>query len=44
MKQHHHSRKGGGGMLSGDNIHPSELGAQALASRVLCDFPEIAAQ
>lgn len=30
------------GMLSGDNIHPTELGAQALASRVLCDFPEIA--
>lgn len=30
------------GMLSGDGIHPTELGAKALASRVLTDFPEIA--
>lgn len=29
------------GMLSTDNIHPSELGAKALWHQVLCDFPEI---
>lgn len=29
------------GMLSGDNVHPTELGAKALASQVLIDFPEI---
>jgi len=28
-------------MLSSDEIHPTALGAQALASRVLADFPEI---
>lgn len=30
------------GMLSGDNVHPSELGAKALASRFIIDVPEIA--
>ena len=29
------------GMLSGDNIHPTELGAKALAMRVCIDVPEI---
>lgn len=29
------------GMLSGDNIHPTELGAKALAMRVCVDVPEI---
>lgn len=29
------------GMLAGDNIHPTELGAKALASRVCIDVPEI---
>jgi len=29
------------GMLSSDNIHPSELGAKALYSQVLLDLPEI---
>ena len=29
------------GMLSGDGIHPTSLGAKALASRFITDFPEI---
>ena len=29
------------GMLSSDNVHPSNTGAQALAQQVLKDFPEI---
>lgn len=29
------------GFLSDDNLHPSALGAQALAVRVLVDFPEL---
>lgn len=29
------------GMLSGDGIHPTELGAKVLASRLMSDFPEI---
>lgn len=29
------------GMLSSDNVHPSESGAKALFARVLVDFPEI---
>lgn len=29
------------GMLSPDNVHPTELGAKALANQVLTDFPEI---
>lgn len=29
------------GMLSSDNIHPSQIGGQALATQVLVDFPEI---
>jgi hypothetical protein len=29
------------GMLAGDNVHPTQLGAKALASQVLIDFPEI---
>jgi hypothetical protein len=29
------------GMLSSDGVHPTELGAQALAMQVLTDFPEI---
>lgn len=29
------------GMLNADNVHPNELGAQALASQVLIDFPEL---
>lgn len=29
------------GMLSGDSIHPTELGAKTLASRVCVDVPEI---
>lgn len=29
------------GFLSDDNLHPSSLGAQALAVRVLVDFPEL---
>lgn len=29
------------GMLSNDNLHPSALGAMALYSQVLADFPEI---
>ena len=29
------------GMLSSDNVHPSEYGAKALFARVLLDFPEI---
>ena len=29
------------GMLSSDNIHPTELGAKALTSRVCIDAPEI---
>ena len=29
------------GMLSSDNVHPSELGAKALASRFIIDVPEI---
>ena len=29
------------GMLSSDNIHPTESGAKALFTRVLLDFPEI---
>lgn len=28
-------------MLSSDNVHPSDSGAQALANQVLLDFPEI---
>lgn len=28
------------GMLSGDNVHPTALGAQALASRFMVDVPE----
>ena len=28
-------------MLSSDNVHPTELGAKALASRILLDVPEI---
>lgn len=28
------------GMLSSDNVHPTKLGAQALASGVLADFPQ----
>ena len=31
-------------MLSGDNVHPAAGGAAALYSRVLVDFPEIAAE
>lgn len=31
------------GMLSGDGIHPTALGAKALASRLIADFPEITA-
>jgi hypothetical protein len=30
------------GFLSGDNVHPTEIGAKALAMRVLIDAPEIA--
>ena len=30
------------GMLSTDNVHPTVLGAKAIAARVLSDFPEIA--
>jgi hypothetical protein len=30
------------GMLSEDEVHPSTLGAEALASRAFADFPEIA--
>lgn len=30
------------GMLSGDGVHPTELGAKALASRFIIDVPEIA--
>ena len=30
------------GMLSSDNVHPSALGAQALAMRLLLDVPELA--
>ena len=29
------------GMLSDDNIHPSALGAKALYSQLIADFPEI---
>lgn len=29
------------GMLASDNVHPTELGAKALFSQVLLDFPEI---
>lgn len=29
------------GYLSNDNVHPTQLGAQALATQVLVDFPEI---
>ena len=29
------------GMLSSDNVHPTELGAKVLASRFLIDVPEI---
>ena len=29
------------GMLSSDNVHPTRLGAKALAAQVLVDFPEI---
>ena len=29
------------GLLSSDNVHPSEQGARVLAQRVLLDFPEI---
>lgn len=29
------------GMLSSDNVHPSELGAKALAERFLIDVPEL---
>lgn len=29
------------GMLHTDNVHPTELGAQALATQVLIDFPEL---
>ena len=29
------------GMLSSDQVHPTELGAKALASQVIADFPEI---
>lgn len=29
------------GMLETDNVHPTALGAQAIAQRVLVDFPEI---
>lgn len=32
------------GMLSEDEVHPTELGAQAQASRVLADLPEIMQQ
>ena len=30
------------GLLSSDNIHPSEAGAKIICERVLLDFPEIA--
>lgn len=30
------------GLLSSDNVHPTELGAKVLASQVLVDFPEMA--
>ena len=30
------------GMLYTDNVHPTELGAKALAERILLDVPEIA--
>lgn len=30
------------GMLYSDNVHPTELGAKALAKRILLDVPEIA--
>lgn len=30
------------GMLSGDNVHPSALGAQKLALRAIEDIPELA--
>lgn len=30
------------GMLSGDNVHPSALGAQKLALRAIEDVPELA--
>ena len=30
------------GMLSSDNVHPTELGAKALAVKFISDFPEIA--
>ena len=30
------------GMLSADGVHPSQLGAKAMAAQVLKDFPEIA--
>jgi len=30
------------GMLSSDNVHPADLGAQALAARFMVDVPEIA--
>lgn len=29
------------GLLSSDNVHPTEAGAKVLASRVMLDFPEI---
>ena len=29
------------GMLSSDNVHPTSIGAQALAAQVMVDFPEI---
>lgn len=29
------------GLLSSDNVHPTELGAKVLASQVLIDFPEM---
>ena len=29
------------GMLSSDGIHPTELGAKALAARFITDFPEV---
>lgn len=29
------------GMLSSDNVHPTSLGAQAIASQILVDFPQL---
>ena len=29
------------GLLSGDNVHPTEMGAKVLANQLLIDFNEI---